>query len=158
MDCKIIRRRHVYTYSHSYEFVPYSMHTILGDVVFQAALELRSKKEWIFHSNVKASVDSYLDNEPSYALRLQPGRAVRTTCTPTDGMFEYSEDGDNTVPTNTNNNITNTVSLKKNKKSKNPFENYNKENNKPRQSSASASSSRKRNKNNNNPNTIFSSR
>ena len=47
------------------------MHTILGGVVFQAALELRSQKEWIFHSNVKASVDSYLDNEPSYALRLQ---------------------------------------------------------------------------------------
>ena len=138
------------------------MHTILGDVVFQAALELRSKKEWIFHSNVKASVDSYLDNEPSYALRLQPGRAVRTTCLPTDGMFEYSEDGDNNVHTttnnNNNNNITNTVAAKKNKKSKNPFENYNKENNKPRQSSASASSSRKRNKNNNNNNTIFSSR
>ena len=47
------------------------MHTIyLGDVVFQAALELRSKKEWIFHNNVKASMDSYLDNEPSYALRF----------------------------------------------------------------------------------------
>ena len=59
--------------------------------VFQAALELHSRTSWVFHDNIKVSVDGYLDKEPNDAIRLQPGKAVLVTCIPREGMFEYCE-------------------------------------------------------------------
>lgn len=57
--------------------------------VFQAALELHSRESWIFHENIKDSVDSYLEKEPLPVVRLCPGKALKCTGIPEEGKFEY---------------------------------------------------------------------
>jgi len=59
--------------------------------VFHAALELHSRSKWIYHENIKNSVDAYLENEHCHALRLQPGKAIKTTCVPGEGVFNYCD-------------------------------------------------------------------
>jgi stage III sporulation protein SpoIIIAA len=57
--------------------------------VFHAALELHARTAWIYHNNIKDSVDGYLENEPIDAFLLQPGQAVQVSCIPGEGMFDY---------------------------------------------------------------------
>ncbi|KAL7550800.1 hypothetical protein ACHAWF_014018 [Thalassiosira exigua] len=57
--------------------------------IFTTALELHSRSKWIFHSNVKDAVDSYVEGEPSDALMLTPGKAVAVASIPGEGVFDY---------------------------------------------------------------------
>lgn len=57
--------------------------------VFQTALELCDQKNWIYHNNVAAVVDDYLDKEDGTAVLLQPGRATELAALPVDGQLEY---------------------------------------------------------------------
>ena len=60
--------------------------------VFQAALELHSRSSWIFHDNIKDSVDSYLEKEPLSVVRLCPGKALQCSALPEEGRFEYCDE------------------------------------------------------------------
>ena len=57
--------------------------------IFTTALELHSRSKWIFHPNVKDSIDAYLEGEPSDAQLLSPGKAIAVASIPGEGMFEY---------------------------------------------------------------------
>jgi nucleoside-triphosphatase THEP1 len=60
--------------------------------IFTAALELHHRDEWIFHPNVKESVDNYFDGIPSEAVELHPGAALAVKSIPGEGCFEYCRD------------------------------------------------------------------
>ena len=57
--------------------------------VFTAALELRSRTEWIFHPSIKEAVDCYLDGEPVDAQQLIPGKSMAIAAIPGEGIFDY---------------------------------------------------------------------
>jgi hypothetical protein len=57
---------------------------------FKAALELHCRDKWVFHPNIKETVDSYFEGEAIYAMELHPGMAVAVKAVPQEGHFEYS--------------------------------------------------------------------
>ena len=57
--------------------------------VFTAALELRSRTEWIYHQSIKEAVDCYLDGEPVDAQQLIPGKSMAIAAIPGEGIFDY---------------------------------------------------------------------
>ena len=57
--------------------------------VFTAALELRSRSDWIYHPSIKEAVDGYLEGEPVDAQQLTPGRSTAIAAIPGEGIFEY---------------------------------------------------------------------
>ena len=57
--------------------------------VFTAALELRSRTEWIFHPSIKDAVDCFLDGEPADAQQLMPGKSMAIGAIPGEGIFDY---------------------------------------------------------------------
>mmetsp|Transcript_3350 Transcript_3350/g.8936 ORF Transcript_3350/g.8936 Transcript_3350/m.8936 type:complete len:440 (-) Transcript_3350:230-1549(-) len=58
--------------------------------VFHAALEMHSRKKWIYHPVIKDAVDAYLEGETSESQQLEPGQAIACTNIPADGCFKYS--------------------------------------------------------------------
>jgi len=57
--------------------------------VFTAALELRSRSDWIYHPSIKEAVDGYLEGEPVDAQQLTPGKSTAIAAIPGEGIFEY---------------------------------------------------------------------
>lgn len=57
--------------------------------VFNASLEFHSRSSWFFHSNIKETVDSYLEGQRSEALELKPGKAIAVAAIPGEGVFDY---------------------------------------------------------------------
>lgn len=58
--------------------------------VFSAALELHSRKQWVYHPNILQAVDDYLEQQPSEgAILLEAGQASQVAAIPLEGMFEY---------------------------------------------------------------------
>ena len=57
--------------------------------MFTAALELRSRSDWIYHPSIKEAVDGYLEGEPVDAQQLTPGRSMAIAAIPGEGIFEY---------------------------------------------------------------------
>ena len=57
--------------------------------VFQVALELHHRQQWIYHDNVKNAVDTYFDGTTTEAMELIPGAACAIKAIPMEASFDY---------------------------------------------------------------------
>ena len=64
----------------------------LREPPFEHAIELHERNRWVYHPNLRDSIDAYYSGEPCKVLVLEPGRVLEAFALPDSDSFSYCLD------------------------------------------------------------------